>query len=537
MTSLSNISSNTELARKGEALFININAAVGLSNVLKSNLGPRGTLKMLVSGSGDLKITKDGNVLLKEMQIQHPTASLIARTATAQDQITGDGTTSSVLLIGDILKQSKRYLDEDVHPRVIADGIEIGKKIAMQFLEEKKVKKNVEKDRELLSCLARCALRTKVQHKLADKLTEMVVDAVLTIRRPNEKIDLFMVEIMHMQHKSDSDTTLIKGLVLDHGARHPSMPKSLKNAFILTMNVSLEFDKAAMDAEMIWNDAEGRERMVSGERKYVDEKVRAIINLKRTVCDTEDKHFVVINQKGIDPLSLDMFAKEGILALRRAKRRNMERLTLACGGTAANSVDDLVPSVLGYAGSVYQHVLGEDSFTFVEDVKNPFSCTLLIKGPNQHTINQIKDAVRDGLRAVKNTIEDGHVIEGAGAFELACSAHLRKYAKEKVSGRVKLGVQVFADALLVIPKTLATNSGLDSIDTLLKLQEEHDKGHMVGLDVTTGEPIDPTKEGIWDNYRVKKQLIQSSAVVATQLLLVDEILKAGKSAAGPSGPS
>eukprot|EP01120_Amphizonella_sp_Union-15-10_P002377 TRINITY_DN1256_c0_g1_i1.p1 TRINITY_DN1256_c0_g1~~TRINITY_DN1256_c0_g1_i1.p1 ORF type:complete len:535 (-),score=112.22 TRINITY_DN1256_c0_g1_i1:61-1665(-) len=529
MSSLSVLSNKSELARKGEALLININAAIGLQNVLKSNLGPRGTLKMLVSSSGDLKITKDGNVLLKEMQIQHPTAALIARTATAQDQMTGDGTTSTVLLIGEILKQSKRYLDEEVHPRVLADGIELGKKSAVQFLEEKKVKKATDKDHELLSCVARTSLGTKVSQPLTESLTPIVVDAVLTIRRPNEPIDLFMVEIITMQHKSESDSRLVKGLVLDHGARHSGMPNSLKNAFVLTMNVSLEFDKAAMDTEMIWKDAEGKDRMVAGERKLVDERVRAIINLKRTVCDTQDKQFLVVNQKGIDPVSLDMLAKEGILALRRAKRRNMERLALAAGGTAVNSLDDLTPQVLGWAGSVYQHVLGEDRFTFVEDVKNPSSCTILIKGPNSHTINQLKDAVRDGLRAVKNTIEDGHVVPGAGAFEVACSLHLRKYA-EQVQGRTKLGVQVLADALLVIPKTLAINSGLDLTDSIVKIEEESAKGHVVGLDLYSGEPIDPASEGIWDNYRVKRQLLNSSTVIATQLLLVDEILKAGKAA-------
>lgn len=273
--------------------------------------------------------------------------------------------------------------------------------------------------------------------------------------------------------------------------------------------------------------AEEREKMVEAERKFVDDRVRAIIELKRKVCDTKDKNFVVINQKGVDPMSLDMLAKEGIIALRRAKRRNMERLTLACGGVAVNAVEDLEPSVLGHANSVYEHVLGEEKYTFVEGVKNPFSCTILIKGPNKHTIVQIQDAVRDGLRAVKNTIEDGYVVPGAGAFQIACSADIMKY-KEEVSGRAKLGVEAFAQALLVIPKQLATNSGFDPIDILVQLQEEYSKGHLVGLDLATGDSLDPTSEGIWDNYRVLRQMINSSAVIATQLLLVDEIMRAGK---------
>jgi len=263
---------------------------------------------------------------------------------------------------------------------------------------------------------------------------------------------------------------------------------------------------------------------------------KKIIELKNLVCNTPDKSFVIINQKGIDPGALDMLAKQGIIALRRAKRRNMERLTLACGGVAINSLDDLSPDALGHADVVYEHTLGEEKYTFVEGVKNPFSCTVLIKGPNKHTITQIQDAVRDGLRAVKNTIEDGHLVPGAGAFEIAVHRELIKY-KDEVQGRVKLGVQAFAEAMLIIPKTLATNSGFDPIDAIVSLQEES-KDHVVGLDLATGECLSPEDEGIWDNYRVKRQILHSSTVIASQLLLVDEIMRAGRNMAkaGPGGP-
>jgi len=260
----------------------------------------------------------------------------------------------------------------------------------------------------------------------------------------------------------------------------------------------------------------------------VDDRVAKIIALKREVCDTPDKGFVVINEKGIDPPSLQMLASDGILALRRAKRRNMERCTLACGGIAVNSVEDLKKDVLGFARTVYQHKLGEESYTFVEGIDNPFSCTILMKGPNKHIIFQIKDAIRDGVRSIKNVIEEGHILPGAGAFQIAAHSDLMKY-KETITGRSKFGIQAFADALLVIPKTLAANSGFDVIDTLLKLQEEYDKGHVVGLDINTGDPCDPDAEGIYDNYIVVRHLLENSTVIATQLLLVDEVLKAGKS--------
>ena len=237
----------------------------------------------------------------------------------------------------------------------------------------------------------------------------------------------------------------------------------------------------------------------------------------------------MINQKGIDPLSLDIFAKEGILCLRRAKRRNMERLTLACGGSPIHSVEDLSVDSLGYAGKVSEVTLGDDKFTFVEDCKNAKSCTLLLQGPNQHTLVQMKDAVRDGLRAAKNAVEDKAVVPGAGAFELAASLHLKHTVAPKTPGRAKLGVLAYAEALLVIPKTLAENSGLDVQDTVLQLEDERTATEMpIGLNCTTGKPMLPADEGVWDNVRVKRQCLYLTTALSTQLLLVDEVMRAGK---------
>eukprot|EP00294_Goniomonas_avonlea_P001159 CAMPEP_0114552894 /NCGR_PEP_ID=MMETSP0114-20121206/7365_1 /TAXON_ID=31324 /ORGANISM="Goniomonas sp, Strain m" /LENGTH=535 /DNA_ID=CAMNT_0001737795 /DNA_START=27 /DNA_END=1634 /DNA_ORIENTATION=+ len=533
MSSLKLLNQDAELARRGVAVAMNVNAAKGLMEVLKTNLGPKGTLKMLVSGSGDIKITKDGNTLLHEMQIQNPTAAMIARTATAQDDICGDGTTSSVIFIGELLKQAERFLSEGVHPRVIGDGFDIAKNEALEFLEKFKVVKDTT-DRELLLCIAKTSLRTKVYAELADHLADAVVDAILCIRKKDAPIDLFMVEVMTMQHKSDLESRLVNGLVLDHGARHPDMRKRSENCYILTCNVSMEYEKSEVNSGFFYSSAEQREKLVEAERKFTDDRVRKVIELKRTVCGDSGKGFVVINQKGIDPLSLDMLAKEGIIGIRRAKRRNMERLTLACGGVAVNSFDELQPSDLGWADVVYEQTLGDDKFTFVEGTQNPLSCTMLLKGPNKHTIEQIKDACRDGLRAVKNAVEDKALLPGAGAFEVACHTHLIEFAKT-VSGRAKLGVQAFAEALLIIPKTLAVNSGFDPQDSFLKLQEAYVKGLTVGLDVVTGEAMDPEAEGVYDNYNVKAQMLHSSAVIATQLLLVDEVMRAGHGARGGGG--
>jgi T-complex protein 1 subunit zeta len=350
-------------------------------------------------------------------------------------------------------------------------------------------------------------------------------------------IDLNLIEKLTIQRHAASDSRLVKGLVLDHGGRHPDMPSHLKDCYVLTLNVSLEYEQAETSAGFVYSTAEEREKLVQSERVWLDERCRKIVQLKRSVCDGDDdnnnksKSFVIINQKGVDPLSLDMFAKEGILCLRRAKRRNMERLVLAAGGEIVQSLEDLSPSVLGQAGSVSQVEFdGDDAkYTFVEDCPNAKSCTLLLHGPNQLTLDQLKDAIQDGLRSVKNTIEDGAVVPGAGAFEIAASEHLRRNVLPAVKGKVQLGVAGFADALEVIPKTLAANSGADVSDVILELKQERaESGLAVGWNCRTNTLVIPSEEGIWDNVRVKRQGLHLSVVLANQLLLVDEVMRAGK---------
>lgn len=415
------------------------------------------------------------------MSIQNPTAVMIARAATAQDDITGDGTTSVVLMVGELLKQADRYISEGLHPRVITDGYDLAKTASLDFLDRFKLQK--EPDRDLLLSVARTSLSTKLNTTLAEHLTPDLVDAVLAIYQPPAKPDLHMIEIMTMQHRTSADTQLIRGLALDHGARHPDMPRRVENAHILTLNVSLEYEKSEINSGFYYSSADQREKLVESERRFVDDKLRKIVDLKKEVCGNDPKSgFVIINQKGIDPLSLDVLAKNGILALRRAKRRNMERLQLTCGGTAQNSADDLSPDVLGWAGQVYEQQLGEEKYTFVEDVKTPKSVTLLIKGPNAHTITQVKDAVRDGLRSILNMIVDKCVVPGGGAFQVACAAHLRSEGFRKgVKGKAKYGVEAFAESLLVVPKTLAANAGFDIQDSCKPSRHAADLHPILGI--------------------------------------------------------
>lgn len=439
-----------------------------------------------------------------------------------------DGTTSAVLFVGELLKQAERYTSEGLHPRLITEGYEIARDMTLDFLEGYKTSfPKIFHDRELLTAVARSSLRSKLSGEVADKMADAIVDAVKAVSHEGQPIDLHMVEVMEMQHKKASDSTFINGIVMDHGARHPDMPRELKNVRILTCNVSMEYEKTEISSGFYYSSADQREKLIESERKFTEEKVRQVIDFKRRVCQPGES-FCVINQKGIDPFALDMLAKEGILALRRAKRRNMERLTLACGGIAVNSFDDIDVDALGYAGKIREETLGEEKYTFVEDVKVGQSCTLLLRGPNKHTIDQIKDAARDGLRAVKNAIDDAALVPGAGSFEIAAYRMLMR-RKGAVQGRAKLGVEAFANSLLVIPKTLAENSGLDVQESIIKVEEEQERSEQaIGLDLNSGEVMLPAAEGVWDSYSTKRQILTLSTVLATQLLLVDEVMKAGK---------
>ncbi|GCF01462.1 T-complex protein 1 subunit zeta [Zygosaccharomyces mellis] len=539
--SLQLLNPKAESLRREAALRVNVTSAEGLQSVLETNLGPKGTLKMLVDGAGNIKLTKDGKVLLTEMQIQSPTAVLIARAAAAQDEITGDGTTSVVCLVGELMKQAYRYVQEGVHPRVITDGFDVARRETLSFLNEYKVARDEEKDidREFLLQVARSSLATKVGIELTEVLTPIVTDAVLNVwNREDDSLDLYMVELMQMQHLSPKDTKFIKGLVLDHGGRHPDMPQKMENAYVLILNVSLEYEKTEVNSGFFYSSAEQRDKLAASERSFVDSKLKKIIDLKNEVCGLDDKKgFVIINQKGIDPMCLDVLAKHNILALRRAKRRNMERLQLVTEGEAQNSVDDLSPSVLGFSESVYQETIGDEKFTYVTGNKNPKSCTILIKGSTNYALNQTKDAVRDGMRAVGNVIRDKTVVPGAGAFFIAASRHLKTCNMNKLGakGKMKNGVEAFAEALLVIPKTLVKNSGFDALDVLalcedeLSDAQEADQRRFVGVDLKLGDSCDPTIEGIWDSYRVIRNAINGASGIASNLLLCDELLRAGRS--------
>ncbi|OIR56920.1 MAG: T-complex protein 1 subunit zeta [Amphiamblys sp. WSBS2006] len=517
------INPKAEAALQKRTQRIIIGDAYGLQELLATNLGPKGTLKMLVGGAGDIKTTKDGKTLLSEMQIQSPVAALIARAAASQDDIVGDGTTSVVVLVGEVLARAAQHIEDGLHPRTLSDGIIQARNIAAAFLDEFKIKK--EPHRDLLVAIAKTAVATKVEDAAA--LAQIAADAVLAVKDGAE-IDLHRVEIVKMQHRTSAETKLVRGLVLDHGARHPNMPSQLESAHVLILNVSLEYEKTEVNSGFFYNTADKRENLAESERAFTDEKVRKIIRFKQEVCK-EGESFVVVNQKGIDPVSLGMLAGEGIFALRRAKRRNMERLQLCCGGQAQNSVDDLAHEQLGYAGKVHETQIGEEKFTFIEDVRNPKSVTVLVRGQNTHTIARTVDAVRDGLRAVKNFFDDDCcVVPGGGAFNVALSQKLDEAVKSLFEKK-SFGIKALAEAVLIIPRLLAKNAGLDPLDSLLLLQESAKAGTNAGLDLETGKTIDHDKDGVWDNCCVHRQLLESCTLITSNLLIIDGMIRAGKS--------
>ncbi|KAF1744669.1 hypothetical protein MXB_797 [Myxobolus squamalis] len=513
MSSLSLINPKADLVRAQFALQVNTSAARALQDILSSNLGPRGTMKMLVSGGGEIKITKDGSVLLSEM-----VAFLIMNSANTASY--GLINIKSRFCTREMLRQAELLTVDGMHPSFIVSGFDTARDESLKLLSKwaKKIDVN---DREMLKNVARTSLSTKVNVELIPILADVVVDAILCVKK-SEEIDLHMIEIMQMLHKSDIDTRLIKGLVMDHGGRHPNMPKIIKNAYILTCNVSLEYEKSEVNAGYFYKTTEERLKMVAGERKFTDDKVRKIIELKKYLCEGTDKGFVVIDQKGIDPISLSMLAEAGILALRRAKRRNMERIVEACGGVAINSLEDLSSDVLGYAGSVSEFLLGEEKYTFVEETPLSGSITILINGPTKFCLTQIKDALRDGLRAVNNAVSDGIIfistlgclLPGGGAIEIALSQELIALSKN-LNCKEQMGVAAFASALLIIPRTLAKNAGLDPQDAIVKL--------------TAGNAVDMAALGVFDNLVVKKQILTGCTSIACNLLLVDEIVRAGVS--------
>nr|UXY86767.1 T-complex protein 1, zeta SU [Cryptomonas paramecium] len=495
------------------ALSLNIctSATRGLEEIIKPNFGNCGTLKMLVSSLNDIKITKDGFILLKEMQIQNPVASLIAKSVCIQHYKMGDGATSIIIIIGNLFSQIEKYIERGIHPQILQQGVDVAKRKLEKWLPSQIIKLKIKRNNLIL--LAKSILSTKLRKKFVFKMATILSDSLLTIYREKEEIDTEIIEIILMDNQTEMESRFIKGIVLDHGSRHMKMPTILNNVFILLCNISLEYEKSEFDSEFIFNSENQQEKMFIKEREYIDKKVKKIIQLKRFVCKNEKRGFLVINQKGIDASALDLFSREKILAVRRAKRKNMERISLMCNATPVNSVEDIKPEVLGYAGLVYEQSIDEEKYTFIENVSNPFSGTILIKGKNLLLKQQAKNTIKNTLIALKNFIKDKCALIGGGKIEVSAYKCLIKYS-ETIRGRKKFGIIALAKGIIGIPKTLSENSGEDPYEHFAKINQVSKNSLDSGI---------KTKK-ILDCFSTKRKIYDIACTTVSSIMLIDEIL-------------
>ncbi len=519
----------TRRERGKEALFSNIAAARAVADAVRTTLGPRGMDKMLVTSIGDVIITNDGVTILKEIDVEHPAAKMMVEAAKTQDAEVGDGTTTAVVLAGELLKQAEELLHKNVHPAVIANGYRLAAEKAKEILKE--IAKPVSKeDEETLKKIAMTALSSKLAATERTLLAELAVKAVKRIMEEVNgeiKVDIDAVQIIKKQGGAVSDTELIDGIVVDKEKVHPGMPTVIKGAKIALINHPLEVKKTEFDANVRIEDPEMLHAFIESERNLVREKVEKIKAVGANV---------VFCQKGIDDLAQDLLARAGIYAVRRVKKSDMEKLARATGARIVSNLNDLAPEDLGEAELVEERKIGEDKMTFVMGCRNPKSVTIFIRGGSEHVVDEIERSVKDALHVVADAIKGGYYTLGGGATATELSLRLMQWAPS-VGGREQLAIEAFARALEIVPLTLAENAGLDPIEILLKLKEEHMKGNVsYGIDVVNGRIEDMEKMGVLEPYLVAKQVIDSATDAAIMILRIDDVIAAKPSKPEEKGP-
>lgn len=492
---------------------INFSSSHLIAELFKASIGPYGSTKLLEMDNGPLTLTKDGGVLLQRLTFIHPTAIFIVRAAMAQEKMYHDGVNKLITLIDAILKESEYAISDGVHPRKIVRGLQEARDIAMKHLEEIAI--NLNPTHSMLRDIARTAAKTKYPKDISDT----IVDAIQCIKVDNEPIDLDRVEILRIKNTMQG-IRLVKGVVVDQGFRNDMMPKKMKDVRILAMNISLELEPSSYATYAPVANADQKERLMIAERRFVDDKVKAIIALK-DACNCD---FLVVNGKGIDSPSLDIFSRAGISALRRVSAKNINRFIHACGCHVVNCVDDLSPQCLGFAGKVTEESYKGQKYVYVDEVKDPKAVTIVVNGVNDQVAGLITDGVKDSLRALKQAIDDGKVLPGAACAEVSVSTKINEEMK-KMNGELRIGAAVFSRALIEIARTLAKNCGHDPSEVVPELQNALESGEQSGIDADTGEIIDPADFGLYDSYSATRAFIQSAPLVATQLLLVDQIIE------------
>jgi thermosome len=507
----------------------NIMAAQIVTEAVKSALGPKGMDKMLVDSLGDITITSDGRTILDEMDIQHPAAKMMVEVAKTQDDEVGDGTTSSVIIAGELLGQAEELVDKNVHPTIIIDGYRKAANKALDKLEKIAISINP-KNKDFLKKIAMTAMGSKLVAGNREHLAEIAASAVLHVAKKVEDkniVDLDDIMVEKKPGESLTGTKLIEGIVIDKEVVHSGMPKRVENAKIVLLDTALEVEKTEFDAKINIENPEQMEAFLQQEETMIKNMVEKLVS--------QDAN-VILCQKGIDDLAQHFLARKGILAVRRVKKSDMEKLAKATGGKVVTNLDDLSKEDSGYAELVEERRIGDDKMILVEGCKNPHSVAILIRGGTERIVDEAERSIHDALCVVRDVVQEPKIVAGGGAPEMEVARALRDYA-ETLPGREHLAVQKYAETLEAIPTTLSENAGLDPIDIISELRSRHENGEVwAGVDVHEGKVRDMKKLEVLEPLAVKKQTIKSATEAASMILKIDDVIASGKTKAPPMPP-
>ena len=505
----------------------NIMAAKAVAEAVRTTLGPKGMDKMLVDSMGDVVITNDGATILKEMDIEHPAAKMVVEVAKTQDEQVGDGTTSAAVVAGELLKKAEDLIEQEIHPTIIASGYRLAAEKAVEVLNSLAMPV-ILSDRNLLISISETAMTGKAAEFSKKLLSKISVDAVTSIvdTDTNGKniIDKENINVVKKVGGKVEDSELIQGMIIDKERIHPNMPQKVKDAKIMLLNTAIELKDTEVDAEISITSPDQLQSFLDQEEQMLKKMIQKVIDSKANV---------VFCQKGIEDLGQHYLAKAGIFAIRRVKKSDMEKLARATGGKLITNLDEVAPEDLGYAGLVEEKKVGGDHMTFVTGCHNPKAVSILLRGGTEHVVESINSALEDALRVVAVAIEDGKLVAGGGSPEVEVALRLQEYAAT-LEGREQLAVKAYAEALEVIPRTLAENAGLDPIDMLMELRSQHEKGvKTAGLNVFEGKVVDMWKDFVVEPLRVKTQVINAATESAVMILRIDDVIASTRAAPGP----
>jgi thermosome len=516
-------------SRGKEALHTNIMAAKVVAETVKSCLGPKGMDKMLVDSFGDVTITSDGRTILDEMDIQHPAAKMMVEVAKTQDNEAGDGTTTAVIIAGELLNKAEELIEKNVHPTIIIDGYKKAQEKALEILEKMAIPVDLN-TQEYVKKVAMTSMASKLVAEHREYLADLAVKSIFQVAEKqgdSYKVDVDDVKVEKKAGESIRETKLIQGIVLDKDVAHSGMPKRVEKAKIVLLDCPLEIEKTEFDAKINIDSPEQMEGFLKQEEGMLREMVDKIVAAGANV---------VLCEKGLDDMVQHFLARKEILAIRRIKKSDMEKLAKATGGKIVTSLDAISSEDLGYANLVEERKIGDDKMTFVEGCKHPRAVTILIRGGTTRIVDEAERSLHDALCVVRDVVEEPKVVAGGGSPELEVSRVLRKYA-ETLPGREQLAVKGFAEALEAVPMTLTENAGLDPIDILSELRAGHEKGEKwAGIEVHDGKVEDMAEAGVFEPLAVKKQIIRSATEASTMILKIDDVIAAGKTKGPPMPP-